>query len=259
MSQRSKCPRYRLIFINPETGTISEKGCNAYKCPECGPIKTRRLKNAIFNELKNWKHKCFWTFTINSNLTEDKKLHYEVLSEAFNRLIIYLRRDNLISNHKFRYIRVNELHLSGYAHIHVVVDTYFEAHYIIGLWKHLVSCVAKAHGLDFDIMKIGGAFVKYIREAGKMTNYICKYFTKSISIISQPKYFHFFYSKSKSVVFFNYHKEAKEPGDWFVYMITGITHNRLIVLKELSNTKLVNSLLVAELLDNFLNIPEKPG
>ena len=248
------CQRYKLLFLNPETGQVNIKGCGAYFCPDCGPIKIKKLRHAVYNELKIWKHKCFWTFTLNSKITNDLELHYKILSESYERLITYLRRDKLISNNQFKYIRINELHQSGYAHIHVMVDTFFPAKYIIGLWQGIVNKICLNYGILYNPNVLCGCYVRYKSDVGHATNYLVKYVTKSVENLTGDRIFHFFYTKSHSIVFFSKKEKLSSPGRFYVYYIYSDCKSRLIGSKFISDAPQLNKSIVLEICTNFNNL-----
>lgn len=250
------CLRYKLLFLNPETGQYNIKGCGAYFCPDCGPIKIKVLRNAVYKELKSWKHKCFWTFTLNSKITNDLELHYKILSESYERLITYLRRDKLISNNQFRYIRVNELHKTGYAHLHVMIDTFFPAKYIIGLWQGIVNNICLNYGIMYDPNYLCGCYVKYKSDTGHATNYLVKYVTKSIENITGDRIFRFFYTKSHGIVFFGKKPKEETPGHFYTYFITSDLKHVLIGLRYISDAPQLNKAILMEIFTNYNNLFE---
>jgi len=230
------CQRSTLRFFNVQTGEFFEKGCCAYRCPECGPKKVFKLRKSLEEQFKSWSMLGFWTLTISSSVVKDKVLHYKILTQCYQRLIQELRRSGKVNDKSFKYFRVNELHKSGFSHIHVCFDNWFDWEYIADLWRSLLVYELNQYGIPHNRYFIGGAFAKGKKSINRAASYVCKYITKTARRMNVSTVFKRFYSKSNNVVLFpvKYVLEGKEY--WICLFMRGNLQKVLLGLKTLCIT-----------------------
>ena len=157
------------------TGKSFPAGCNSYICPECGPVKARKLGKYIRKYIERWKVIRFWTFTLSNNYCKDEQEHYRQLQEVWRRWLTYMRRSKSLrkKQRNFRFIKVIEVHKSGYIHIHCFIDQYIPWEIANTTWENLSGAVLNTH------YKPGTAIVKGIKQAGFVAYYVAKYVAKS--------------------------------------------------------------------------------
>jgi hypothetical protein len=205
----TECKRNQhLKWLNKENGDITKFDCKAYRCPHCGPIKRRQLWRAIHRYLQNWDIIRFWTFTLTSNVAKLHSKHYKVLQTAWKYFMTYLRRSPELQKRaqNLNYIRVNEMHKSGYTHLHVFIDVFLHYDLILSLWTVACNKAISVHGIDYSD-KLCHCNVKAIHNPKVCANYVVKYVLKAAEDDFKP--FLRFYSKSQKVVFF----AKKKPVD----------------------------------------------
>ena len=167
-------------LLNMDTGQSFKTGCNSYGCPECGPRKARKLAKFLKIYLTNWQYIRFWTFTMSNKYHENEDEHWKAVMEVWRRWLIYMRRSPSLrkSQREFEFIRVVELHKSGYVHLHVFVNQYIPWEVANPVWENLSSEICKTD------RKAGNTYVKGVKNAGFVANYVCKYITKGIAVLS---------------------------------------------------------------------------
>lgn len=241
------CQRCKLDYYNVNTGETFSHGCNSYSCPECGPKRIFRLKEALKKEFITWSNLCFWTFTINARWFSNPEQHYKCLTECFSRLITYLRRDPKVTNHNFKYIRFNEIHFgvanpnstkinTGYVHLHACIDNYISIFVVMRLWKDIVNNWCSENIFYNDPDKTSGCYVKHIKTGKHAANYVIKYVSKTVKQLKFNNPWKRFYSKSFSVVLFRNDKSKNPPDSFVVLFRAGSTSRVLIGLKHIIAT-----------------------
>jgi hypothetical protein len=239
------CSRFTLKFHNYTTGESFEKDCNAYCCPECCKRKINRLRFALEKELRSWKFISFWTFTINARFFLNPLQHYTVLSEAYQDLITYLRRNRLVKRKDFRYIRVNEMHRSsikhkgsginkGFIHLHIFMDCFISVKEVIKLWNICVTNVCKRYDIEIDTAIISGSYVKGLYNSFQAANYITKYVTKNVSLKISDRITKKLYSKSRGCVLFACKIEKGANQQWVMIIESQFSVRCLLGLNILS-------------------------
>jgi hypothetical protein len=209
-----------LKWLNQSTGEIIKFDCKAYKCPACGPKKRRQLWSAIYKYLQNWDIIRFWTFTLTSQISKSQDKHYKILQTAWRYFMTYLRRSPALSarTKRLNYIRVNEMHKSGYTHLHVFIDVFLPYDVIFSLWTIACTKAISVFGIDYS-NKLGHCNVKAIHNPRVCANYVVKYVLKASEEDFKP--FLRFYSKSFGVIFFykkNVAVDSENPPPKFVLL-----------------------------------------
>lgn len=239
------CNRFTLKFHNKTTGESFMKDCDAYCCPECSKRKINRLRFALERQLRTWKFISFWTFTINARFFDNPVQHYKVLADSYVDLITYLRRNKLVNNKAFKYIRINEMHTSsvkhkgsginkGFFHLHIFMDSFISIREVIKIWNTCVTNTCKRYGITIDRNVISGAHVKGIYNSFQGANYVTKYVTKNTNIKSEDRVTKKLYSKSCNVVLFEAKGKGGPAQEWIVILESRSCARCLIGLNILS-------------------------
>ena len=117
----------------------------------------------------------------NVGLTPDE--HRAYFQEAWRRLTIFIRRSKRFSNtqKKFNYIRVNEMHQSGYYHVHILVDSYLDFRLLYDEWNRILLKVLPFRVLvGRDFKQLGSVNIKLLGGGGSNNKTIAKnYVTKA--------------------------------------------------------------------------------
>jgi hypothetical protein len=190
-----------------ETGKTLPINCNRYDCPVCGPIKVKRLKKAIHNAIKSWNGVRMMTLTLSSKAGDTPEEHYKILQECWRRFITELRRTKSLrrDQREFQYIRVPELHESGYMHMHMIISHFLKQQVLYPIWIHII------HEVTNDVFIGGGVTLTGNKSCSDGSNYITKYITK---LIDEVVFIVRRYSKSDEVVLFS--KKGKKSRWQFV-------------------------------------------
>lgn len=230
--KQNNCTRYpSLKFLNRRTGEMCHFNCNTYRCPECRERKKRRLIYYVrqYFEAKSevWR---LWTFTISSSYfrpnPEGRKLHYLVLQDAWHILFKEVRRCVVLSDKQrnVQYFRVNELHRTGFVHIHALFDQYIHFSQMEKLWHYAVTLSLRRHGVAFDeSRKICNANITKSRRknaeytAGGAAQYILTYVTKYVTDPRTQNLNMRMYSVSQNARIF---PEKISSGEWQVVRIS---------------------------------------
>ena len=204
-----------------------------------------RLRFALERQLRSWQFIAFWTFTINARFFKDPIQHYIVLTESYTDLITYLRRNNLVKRKDFRYIRVNEMHLSsvkhkgsginrGFIHLHIFFDTFISAKEVIKLWRVCVNNVCDRYDIKVDRDILSGAYVKGLYNSFQAANYITKYVTKNVNLKNSDRITKKLYSKSRNVILFESKGKNGVPQEWVMIVQSQYSCRCLLGLNILS-------------------------
>jgi hypothetical protein len=165
-----------FLFYNIETGEKLPSSCNTYKCDVCGPRKIRKFKKYLTLYLRQYKILRMWTFTLSTRYFSSPTEHYKALQECFRRLTIELRRNHIFSKtqHDFQYVKVLDVHVSGYIHFHCIFTEYFKQQQVQQIWESICQKFLKVdcHCAQSNVT---GKVNHY-----KTVNYVTKYMTKSI-------------------------------------------------------------------------------
>jgi len=212
------CPNVSTTsyLLNNKTGATLPIGCGRWDCPVCGEKKIWKLKKAIFNCIKNWKHIRMMTLSLSSNVSDSREQHYKILQECWRRFITECRRTKTLraDQRNFQFIRVPEQHQSGYMHMHLIIDSYLRQQDLYTIWNHII------HETTKDPFLGGGVHLKDIATPAVGARYIIKYVTK---LFSEETYIVRHYSKSGEVVLFT--KKYRNSGWSFVFGIRPIAED----------------------------------
>lgn len=203
----SECPSHRFFLINTVSGARRAVTCRTYSCPDCGPKKIQKLYSAIKSYLETQKEIRFWTFTMKSEIFQDPQEHLQKLNSAWRYFITYIRRTKALSEYqrKFAFIKIPELHKSGYYHFHVFIDRFINREVVQKIWESVVQ--EKLHRQDHCAF----SFVELLPNARIAAKYVTKYVLKLVRENSAIKRR---YSKSNSIKLF---KKIESSGNWILY------------------------------------------
>lgn len=196
-------------FLNTVDGTEIEANCNTYNCPECGKIKIARLRKYLYLSIRDWDKIRFWTFTLSKNIAPNEDEHRKIMGECWRRLLTYLRRNKSLRAYQreFSFIKVIELHKSGYLHYHVFVNVYLPWNIVNTVWE---SICQEQSG---QTKHVAFCFVKGMINAKTCANYVCKYITKSIKTL--PIYIRKWSKSSKQKIW----PEKIKSGNWIMIRV----------------------------------------
>jgi len=185
----------QLFLVSQASGLIIPAHCKAYACSQCGPKKIRSLFFAIKKQLEKWELVRFWTFTLTNRIFESKEKHYEALREIWRRWINNIRRSKLLraKTKSFAFVKVVEMHKSGFLHLHVFLSEFLPQTVAQTLWE---TCCQEVTGHQGHL---GQTYVKGHRSARQGAWYVCKYVMKLIHLLEMTfrKY-----SKSNDIILF---------------------------------------------------------
>jgi hypothetical protein len=147
--------------------------CKTWRCPECGPKKTRRVQKAIAQWAAELGLTRFLTLTLNpSACTREESVKY--IRKVWSKFRVYLGRRY---GNSITFIAVVELHpgsgpAHGYAHLHILVDRFIPQRWISATWERL-----------------GGGRVVDIKygDVRRLPGYVAKYLTKEMLLADRPK------------------------------------------------------------------------
>ena len=110
---------------------ITPRTCHSNYCPVCRAKNLRKLRAMLYRTMYGNRWRLI-TLTF-PNHSKDPTQQLREIYKAFKNFILRLRR----VNKKIKYIRVIELHKSGFPHIHLVVNKYVSLQFISEAWKQL--------------------------------------------------------------------------------------------------------------------------
>ena len=196
-----------LTVYNTRTGKSHKPICKSYKCEKHGWRHANRLRKALGAVLESWKNIAFWNFTLSNKVGESKEDHSKILSKIWRYFVTELRRNKLFSNRETetQYIRVTEMHKSGFIHFHAFFDRYIHHSKIIAIWRRATEVVTGRSE------KLSGAYVVGNRRASAVTNYVVKYVTKQANL--RIKYANL-YSTSGTIILFDQTKAIDAYAVW---------------------------------------------
>jgi hypothetical protein len=202
----AKCPNSsnNSYLLNQKTGKTIPIACGRWDCPVCGEKKLWRLKKAVYNVIKPWKYVRMMTLSLSSNYSLAPEEHYKLLQECWRRFITECRRTKTLrkDQRNFQFIRVPELHKSGYMHMHCIIDCFLRQQDLYIIWNHII------HETSKDPFLGGGVNLTALPGAKDGAMYITKYVSKLLSIES---FITRRYSKSGEVILFH---KTKSSGEW---------------------------------------------
>ncbi len=159
------CRRWSIVGEVRENGNrydhYAALGCKGWDCPVCGPKKARRLRQAIIEAATRNDLRRFLTLTLDPRYTSSEE-SIKYIRECWRKFRVYLKRR---TGKSIDFIAVVELHKSGYAHLHILIDRYIPQQWIQSSWQ--------AVG--------GGRFVniKHV-DVHRIAAYLSKYLTKEV-------------------------------------------------------------------------------
>lgn len=163
-----------LTVYNTRTGKSHKPHCKSYSCEKHGWKHAKRLQEAIEATVSEWDKIRFWTFTLSSKLFNAPEEHSKCLSKIWRYFVTELRRNKILSesDRKVDYIRVSEMHKSGYIHFHCFFNRYIHFSKIYALWLRATEVVLGRSD------KVSGCYVVGNRNAKTVAKYVSKYVTK---------------------------------------------------------------------------------
>jgi hypothetical protein len=186
-SKTSNCcpnPARSLMFHHIASGKQLPVPCNKYSCPYCGKRKAKQLYAAIYDYFRQFEYIRMWTLTLSSKCDILPEKHYEILQECWRRFITEVRRSKVLSSKQrnLQYIRVSEMHKSGFIHFHVLVTEYVEFKFLQAIWNHIIQDFTGLSG------KQGNINIKGIKAHKEAAHYVVKYVLKgSLTIDTRKK------------------------------------------------------------------------
>jgi hypothetical protein len=158
---------------------------------------------SVLKEIDCWHWFNMITISVAFEIFETYEMQYRCLQYAFQNAIYEVRRNKFVDKNKFRYIRVNELFQSGYAHIHMLYSQFLpftQFKYYLNLYATRFCDENNISYKYFNITSI--KFSIHTDKAGASA-YVTKYICKSFNTINSNAAYKKVYSKSRSIVFFN--------------------------------------------------------
>jgi hypothetical protein len=132
-----ECENSVVSIKSHTTGETFKIGCKRWDCPVCGPKKKYRLSSYFASQLRGYEVVRLLTVTLRSFSHIPPQSHYGLLQEVWRRTLTDLRRDSsVVGSRKVRYLRVNEQHKSGYAHLHLLIDTFIPQKWLYSRLNH---------------------------------------------------------------------------------------------------------------------------
>lgn len=175
MRQMPKFQHKALLNLN--TSEIKELHCKSWSCPDCAPKKAKRLFASMYKFFSQFKGVPLWTFTASpSSYTEIE--HAKLMQAAFHIFLKECRRNKLISDkqRKFKYVRILELHKSGYVHYHILTTHFVKYEILCELWSRALIVA----GYIPTLPKFSNVNTKWIPDAKQAARYVVKYVIKAV-------------------------------------------------------------------------------
>lgn len=155
-SKTIDCPNPVGVAIGSRTGKVVKLPCNRWSCPECGPVKVKRLQ--VRTLLGDLQPRAFLTLTQH---TDDQT----PITDAWNRFVSALRSKGWI----IRYIWVKEYTRKGKTHLHVLVEGWWDWTETSRLWMLATGGASKITN------------IKKIHDFRGAVRYIMKYLSKTLN------------------------------------------------------------------------------
>lgn len=153
--QTTECPSPVGQAINANTGKRIILPCRRWTCPECGENNVHRLK--VRYQFGDLQPGAFLTLT---QQVDDET----PIMAAWNRFVTSMRRNGW----EIRYFLVREYTRRGKAHLHVLVEGWWEYTETSRLWLLATGGRSKITN------------IRRIYNAGQAVNYVLKYMTKTL-------------------------------------------------------------------------------
>lgn len=171
-------PKFKnKALVNLTSFEVHELHCKSWKCPDCAKKKRINLYHSMLNFFKDAKAIPMWTFTASSRDLEPLQ-HMRLMQNAFHTFLKECRRNPLItaSNRKFKYVRILELHKSGYVHYHILTNRAVDYHILQAAWEH--ACILA--GFPNTDTKFCNVNCIWKANAKHAASYIVKYVLKAV-------------------------------------------------------------------------------
>jgi len=229
-------------IVNTSSGKRIVLGCKKWTCPVCGPKRKAVMYHACNAYFGKFSHIRMWTLNMTSSLFTNVVDHHKALQECWRRLITELRRSRSFSptQRTFKFVKVVELHVSGFTHFHVLLDTYFDILVLLPIWKRIVSEVlgtlrhSASIGMDAlpssDIA--AGYIVKYIVKA-------CDELPKAFRRWSKSERFSLFEksNSSKDWCYIPFHTQEIDHFPSLEFEISSLLGNRAVTSHDISEMR----------------------
>lgn len=165
-------------LLNIDTSELHELHCKSWSCPECAPKKAKRLYISMLNFFSQFKGVPLWTFTASPSIYTPIE-HAKLLQIAFHNFLKECRRNKLISpdKQKFKYVRLLELHKSGYVHYHLLSTHFVNFEILSELWRNALLTAGYVPSLP----KFSNVNTKWIPNAKQAAKYVVKYVIKAVA------------------------------------------------------------------------------
>jgi len=144
------------VAISSSTGRIVKLPCNRWHCPDCGPVKVKRLQ--VRTLLGDLQPTAFLTLT--QHIDDQTPI-----TAAWNRFVSSLRSKGWL----IRYIWVKEHTRRGKEHLHVLVEGWWDWTETSRLWMLATGGASKITN------------IKRLHDVRGAVNYIMKYLSKTLN------------------------------------------------------------------------------
>lgn len=178
--------------------------CGRYACRLHGWKKKLKLQKGLKKFLSNFKQIRFWTFTASSKYYDNIGDHAKMMSKAWRYFTTFVRRHKSLteSEQDFQYVKVVDLHISGYIHYHAFFDRFISVYKLRDLWNQALILAS-----GYEDMR-GTVWAKTLLDNAKAANYITKYVVKAAQNLRVRINY---YSKSSRVSLF---EKFESKGRW---------------------------------------------
>jgi len=139
--------------------------CKKWSCSICGPKNAYKLKNSIIHKAQEKKLQRLLTLTLDPSKFQGDSIEY--INKCWTKLRVYLSRKY---GRSITFIRILELHKSGQAHFHILIDRFIPFEWIKKAWKTVGG---------------GGVDIRFV-DIHRVAGYLAKYLTKDL-FINLPK------------------------------------------------------------------------
>jgi hypothetical protein len=168
------CPWAKCVVgidPNSETPVLVGTPCKRWGCLYCATRKVRRLawmtKNAEPNRLM--------TLTVNSDTDRTPKEVWDLTAPQVPELIRIIRKDR----GECEYLRVLELHATGYPHYHLLMRSPFLPHaWLLKAWRDLVGPLGITQPGENKKKPVAGVNIEKVDKSFGTFRYLVKYLTK---------------------------------------------------------------------------------
>ncbi len=161
----SKGTFYGPSKSNPDAMLYLRADCRKLSCEFCGPKRAARYRQAIATRAAEHKLQRFMTLTLDPKKLDAGKDSISYLRDCFAKFRVYMGRR---FQRSISYISIVELHKSGIAHLHVLVESYIPIDWIRASWQ-----------------AVGGGKIVDIRfvDVHRVSAYLTKYITKDLLLM----------------------------------------------------------------------------